>query len=109
MLPEEHAGTAQVTPQIDGLLPPRAVLRQVLEGREGLFIIPQSFARRRALHGLRPGLPTVHEGLGPHLAAYGMVRQALNLLRHAPAAERFQGLDDLPMQRPPPLLEQTAV
>ena len=49
------------------------------------------------------------EGLVPHLPADGMVGQALDLVRQAVAGERFQGLDDLRMQRPPPLLEQTAV
>ena len=38
-----------------------------------------------------------------------MVGQALDLVHQALAGKRFQGLDDLRMQRPPPLLEQTAV
>jgi hypothetical protein len=109
MLPEDHAGTAQVAPQVDGLLMRLAVLRQILQRRHGLFVTPHGFAGRRALHSLRPGLPTVEEGFVPHLPAHGMLGQALDLIRQAVASERLQGLDDLRMQRPPPLLEQAAV
>ncbi len=73
MLPEDNACTVQVTPQIDSLLMQRALLRQMLQGSEGLFVTPDGFARRRALHSLCPGLPTVEEGLVPHLPADGMV------------------------------------
>ena len=62
MLPEDHACTAQVTPQVDGLLMQRALLRQMLQGRQGLFVTPHGFAGRRALHGLCPGLLAIHEG-----------------------------------------------
>ncbi len=68
MLPEAHAGTAQVTPQINGLLTQRALLRQMLKDCQGLFVTPHGFATRRALHGLRPRLLTIRQGLVPHLA-----------------------------------------
>jgi hypothetical protein len=38
-----------------------------------------------------------------------MVGQTFDLLRQAVAGERFQGLDDLRVQRPPSLLEQTPI
>ena len=79
------------------------------QGRQGLFIIPHGCARRRALHGLRPGLLAIPEGLVPHLPAEGMVGQVVDLVRQAVAAERFQGLDNVCMQRPPSLLQETAV
>ncbi len=38
-----------------------------------------------------------------------MMRQAFDLFGHPISSERLEGLDDAGMQRPPPLLEQTAV
>jgi hypothetical protein len=69
----------------------------MLQGRQCLFVTPRGFAGRRALHGLRPGQPAIPEGLVPHLAADGMVGQALDLVHQAVTGERFQGLDDLRM------------
>src|SRR5262245_22053085 len=109
MLPEDRARTTQVNPQIDGLLMQRAVLRQMRKSRQGLFVTPHGFTRRRALHGLRAGLPAVHQRLVPHLSADGMVGQALDVVGQAVASEPFQSLDNVRMQRPPPLLEETAV
>src|SRR2546427_12790532 len=109
MLPEDTAGTTQVKPEIDGLLMERALRRQMRQGRQGLFVTPHGFAGRRALHGLGPRLPAIPEGLVPPLAAHGMVGQALDLVGEAVTGERFQGLDDLRMQRPSALLQETAI
>jgi hypothetical protein len=81
MVAEDKVRTVQVEPQVDGLLPQFAVLRQMLQGRQGLFVTPDGFTRRRALHGLCPGLPAIPESLVPHLPAHGMVGQALDLVR----------------------------
>jgi hypothetical protein len=108
-LPEAKACTVQGKPQIDGLLTQRALFRQMLKGRQSLFVTAHGCARRRALHGLCPSLPAVHQGLVPQLSTDGMVGEAFDLIHQAVTSERFQGLDDARMQRPPPLLEQTAV
>src|SRR5207237_4165928 len=109
-LPKDKACTVQVKPQINvGLLMQRALLWQMIDSRQRLFVPPHGFARRRALYGLRTGLSAIQEGLVPHLPVDGMVGKTLDLIRQAVTSERFQGLDDLRMQRPPPLLEETTV
>ena len=79
------------------------------EGTERLLEVPHGLAVGRPRQGLLPRLPAVRQGLVPHLAPQGMVRQAFDLLGHPVPSERLQGLDDAGMQRPPPLLEQAAV
>ena len=79
------------------------------EGAERLLEVPHRLAVGRPRHGLLPRLPAVRQGLVPHLAPQGMVGQAFDLLGHPVPSERLQRLDDAGMQRPPPLLEETAV
>src|SRR5262249_22541942 len=79
------------------------------EGAERLLEVPHGLAVGRPRHGLLSGLPEVHQGLVPHVALQGVMRQAFDLLGHAVPSERFEDLDDLGMEHPPPLLEQTAV
>ena len=100
---------AQGEPEIDGLLARVACLRQMREGAERLLEVPHGLAVGRPRQGLLPCLPAVCQGLVPHLAPQGMVRQAFDLLGHPVPDERFEGLDDAGMQHPPPLLEQAAV
>ena len=56
-----------------------------------------------------PGLPAVGQGLVPHLAPQGMVRQPLDLVVHAVPRQRLQGFDNTGVQRAPPLLQQTPI
>ena len=60
---------------------------RLLEGLHGLAI-------GRPCHGLLPRLPAVRQGLVPHLASQGMMRQAFDLLGHPVPGERLKGLDD---------------
>ena len=84
-------------------------LRQMREGTERLLEVPHGLAVGRPRHGLLPRLPAVRQGLVPHLAPQGMVRQAFDLLGHPVPGERLQGLDNAGVQHPPPLLQQAAV
>ena len=66
-------------------------------------------AAGRPRQGLLPCLPAVDQGLVPHLAPQGMVRQPFDLLGHPVPGERLEGLDDLGMEHPPPLLEEAVI
>ena len=94
--------------ELDGQSPGLAVFGQVREGLEGLLEGGHRLAERGAVVGPGAGLLAVGHGLVPHLAPQGMVRQAFDLLGHPLPGERFEGLDDAGMERPPPLLEQAA-
>ena len=59
--------------------------------------------------GFGPRLATVGEGLVPHLAPQGLVSQPFRLFGQTGGRELFDGLDDACVQRPPPLLQHTAV
>ena len=96
-------------PQINGLFQRLAALGEMCQGRQRLLKIRHGLTVRRARHCSAPGLPAVGQRLVPHLAPHGMVRQPFDLLGQAVRVEPFEGLDNAPMQRPPPLLEQTAV
>ena len=50
-------------------------------------------AERGAVIGPGAGLPAVGDGLGPHLAPQGMLRQAFDLLGCPVGRERLEGLD----------------
>ena len=79
------------------------------EGTERLLEIPHGLAVGRPCHGLLPRLPAVRQGLVPHLAPQGMVRQAFDLLGHPVPGEGLQGLDNARVQRPPSLLQEASV
>ena len=60
-------------------------------------------AERGAVVGPGTGLLAVGDGLVPHLAPQGMVRQAFDLLGPPLGRERLKGLDQARVQPPPPL------
>ena len=84
-------------------------LGQVREGLEGLLEGGHRLAERGAVVGPGAGLLAVGDGLVPHLAPQGMVRQAFDLLGHPLGRERLKGLDNARVQHPPPLQQETAV
>src|SRR5260370_23687374 len=100
---------AQGEPETDGLLACGTCLRQMREGTERLLEISSSLVVGRLYHGLLPSLPAVRQGLGPQLAAQGMVCQAFDLLGHTVSGERFKNLHDAGVQLPPPLQQEAAV
>jgi hypothetical protein len=79
------------------------------EGTQRLLEVSHGLAVGRPRHGLLPRLPAIRQGLVPHLAPQGMVGQAVQLLGHPLPGERFKGLDNAGMQRPPPLQQEAAV
>src|SRR5438270_7998017 len=79
------------------------------EGAERLLKVSYGLTMGRPRHGFFPSLPAVRQGLGPQLAAQGMVRQAFDLLGHAVASERFENLHDTGVEHTPPLLEQPPI
>ena len=70
------------------------MLGQVREGLEGLLEGGHRLAERGAVVGPGAGLLAVGDGLVPHLAPQGMVRQAFDLLGHPLGRERLKGLDN---------------
>ena len=81
----------------------------MLEGAERLFIIPYSLAVGRPPHGFLPRLLAVRQSPLPRFAAQSVVRQAFDLLGRVVPGERLKRFDDLCMECPPPLQEETAV
>jgi hypothetical protein len=100
---------AQGDAEIDGLLACVALLRQMREGTERLLEGPHGLTVGRSCHGFLSRLPTVYQGLGPHLAPEGMVGQPFHLLGHLVSGKCLQGRDDPSMECPPPLLEQRLI
>ena len=75
---------------LDGQPPGVAVLGQVREGLEGLLEGGHRLAERGTVEGPGTGLLAVRDGLVPHLAPQGMVRQAFDLVRAClPAGRAF--------------------
>ena len=109
MLSQLAQRASQREAEIDGQPPGVAVLGQVREGLEGLLEGGHRLAERGAVVGPGAGLLAVGHGLVPHLAPQGMVGQAFDLLGQPLGRERLEGLDNARMQRPPPLLQETAV
>ena len=70
----------QSEPEINRLLARVARLRQMWQGIERLLEVPHSLAVGRSHHGFLPCLSAVRQGLIPHLAAQGMLRQPLHLV-----------------------------
>ena len=60
-------------------------------------------------YGLSPGLAAVCQSLLPHLAPQGVLRQPVDLLGQPVGIPLLQGLHNVGVQRPPPLLKQTTV
>ena len=83
MLSERQERIAQVEAEIDGLLARVLMLREMLQRHQRLLEAPDRFPVGRARGGLGTGLTKVREGLSPHLAPEGMVRQAFNLFIQA--------------------------
>ena len=106
---ERDQRLVEVTTQIDGLLEHRTFWREVDQRLQRLCKAPRGFPVGGPGERFRPRLSAVGESLVPHFAPHGVVRQASDLLTYLAPSKRFQGRDDAGMQRPPPLLEETAV
>ena len=107
--PSARQRASQSEAELDGQHPGVAVLGQVREGLEGLLEGGHRLAERGAVVGPGAGLLAVGDGLVPHLAPQGMVRQAFDLLGHPLGRQRLEGLDQARMQHPPPLQQEAAV
>ena len=64
------------------------------EGCQGLLEVSHGLAVGRARQSLLPRLPAVRQGLVPHLAPQGMMRQPVDLLGYPVSDERLEGLND---------------
>jgi hypothetical protein len=89
--------------ELDGQPSGVVVIGQVREGLEGLLEGGHGLAECGAVVGPGTGLLAVGHRFAPHLAPQGMVRQAFGLLGHSLGYERLEGLDQAPVQHPPPL------
>jgi hypothetical protein len=99
----------EVTAHIDGLLQRGAVWREVGHGLQRLFPVSYGFPIRRPDERLGARLLAVGEGLVPHLAAQGMMRQAVDLLGPLLGHQRLEGLNNVRVQHPPPLQQQATI
>ena len=106
MLSQWAQRASQREAELDGQPPGVAVLGQVREGLEGLLEGGHRLAERGAVVGPGAGLLAVGDGLVPHLAPQGMVRQAFDLLGHPLGRQRLEGLDHARVQPPPPLQQE---
>src|SRR5262245_22488894 len=79
------------------------------EGTERLLEIPHSLTVGRPRHSLLPRLPAIRQGLLPHLAPRGMVRQTFHLLGYPVSGKRFKGLHDSRMEHPTLLQQEAAI
>jgi hypothetical protein len=95
--------------EVDSQYPGVAVLGQVRKGLKGLLEGSHRLAERGAVAGPGAGLLAVGHGFVPHLAPQGMVRQAFDLLGPPLGRQRLKGLDNAPVQYPPPLQQETVV
>jgi hypothetical protein len=109
ILGERGQRTAQQQPEIDGLLVRGAVGGEVGESRKPLFKVPHGFPVGRCGDRFVPRLAAVGEGLVPHLAPQGVLDQKVYLLVLPVTGQFLQCLNNLGMQGPAPLLEQTIV
>src|SRR5262249_4571914 len=99
----------QIETNVDGFSKCRLVLRQSLQGVEGLIERDPSIVERRASHRLDPRLPQVVDRLIPHVASDRVMGKPLDLLAEAVMVEPLDRLDNARVERAPALLEQTAV
>src|SRR5262245_39850672 len=81
----------------------------MLEGAERLLEVPCCLAVDRLCQGLLPCLPAVCQSLLPYFPPQGMVGQPLDLLDYPVPGKRLNGLNDMGMQRSPPLMQETVV
>src|SRR5262245_26167135 len=79
------------------------------EDAERLLEVLSGLTISRPRHGLLPRLPAVRQGLGPTLAAQGMVRQPVDLLSYVASSKRFESLHDAGVEHTSPLLEQPPI
>ena len=77
--------------EFEGQPPGVAVLGQVRQGLESLLEGGHRFAEGGAVVSPGAGLLAVGDGLVPHLAPHGMVRQAVDLLGHSLGRKRPRG------------------
>ena len=76
------------------------------EGLQGLLEGGHRLAEGGAVVGSGTGLLAADDGLVPHLAPQGMVRQAFDLLGQSVGIQRFYSLENSGMQPPPPLQQR---
>ena len=95
--------------QLDGQHLRITGLGQVREGLEGLLEIPHRLVQCGTVVGPGTGLLAAGHCLVPHLAPEGMIGQAFDLLGHPCGRQRLDGLDNVPVQQPPPLQQEAAI
>ena len=108
-LAEGEERCAKVEAEVDRLLQRLPGLGQVLEGRERLLEAGDRLAVGRSSEGLGAGLTEVPHGLLPDLAPERVVRECLEMLDQAVGMESLDRIDDLGVQRPTPIVEQTPI
>jgi hypothetical protein len=96
---------AQVEVEINGLLARVATVREMLEGHQTLLKGRYRLLEGRAFGRLGARLPTVAQRLVPDLTPDGMVCQSFDLVGQAVGGKPLDGVDNLGVERSPPLPE----
>ena len=94
---------------VNGLFQRVATLGELRQGPQRLLKICHGFAVCRASGCPGSGLSAVGQGLVPRRTPHGVVGQVVYLLSQPLGRMSLNGLDNLGVQYPPPLLEQTVV
>jgi hypothetical protein len=99
-------GMAQAKADIDGLLVAFASLGEVRQSRQRLLEARPRFSTGRACQRLVARLAAVGDGLVPHLAPQGMVRQPFHLVGEPVGIVLFDGCHNAAMEQALPLTQQ---
>ena len=81
----------------------------MLQGRQRLLEAHYRLAVGRARLGFVPGLAAIGQGLLPHLAPQGMLRQPFHLVVQSVPCQDLQRLNNMRVQHAPPLVQQTLI
>jgi hypothetical protein len=108
-LPQTHHGVAGVEVEVDRLLPPLRLRREVLERLERLLEAGRRLPVGRALRRLPTGLTEIEHGLLPRLAPERVVCETLDVLGEPLGVEALDGLHGPGVERAAPLLEEASV
>ncbi len=100
---------AQLEPQIDGLLAPRAILGQMGESLQRLLEVRDRLEMSRARGGLGAGLARVLDRLLPELSSRGVMGEPTDVFEQAVRVARLDGEDDAGVEPPAALRSEALV
>ena len=109
MLEPLREGMTQAKADIDGLLVALATLGEMLQGHQRLLEARHRLPTGRACQRLVARLAAVGDGLVPHLAPQGVVRQPFHLVGEPVGIVLFDGRHNAAMEQALPLVQQPPI